>query len=163
MIFLTDLFFLVYDAYGDINIVQQSSNQEIQLPVKRSKGSSGSIEVTWSLYSKETHHHKIIWPDSGKISFKEGQWNSSIVVFVASNEHSTQESYFGIRLENTTGGAILASDNLTTTRLVVTSIHVAASVHESNTKWIITGVFLVLMLLIVVAAVIKRQKLADIM
>jgi len=154
------LYFSVYGNNGDIYIVQQASDQEVQLPVKRSKGSSGYIEVTWSLHSNTSSHNNIVWPQSGTISFQEGQWNSTIAVSVASNKYPATELIIWVHLDSTIGGAILASDELTTTKLTITS-NSASAVIPSSSKWIVTGVVLglfVLAVLIVGITVAARKR-----
>jgi hypothetical protein len=137
-------------------VVLQSNVQQIELPIKRSKGASGIIEVYWSLHSNESaDFSKLIWPSSGKIRLLESEWNATLLLNAASNEMETKEQVILVEIVNATGGAILASRNLTQTNLIIASN--LRQVSSSNLIWIISGsagalCFILLMVLVLFVA-----------
>lgn len=82
----------------------------------------GNITVQWSLYHNDSRREiDLIWPSSGKLSIKDGQWNDSITLNIASDEWGMPESVTWVALHNATGGALLASKDETTAKIIILS------------------------------------------
>ena len=82
----------------------------------------GNISVQWSLYHNDSRREiDLIWPSSGKLSIKDGQWNDSITLNIASDEWESPESVIWVALHNATGGALLASKDETTAKIIILS------------------------------------------
>ena len=80
----------------------------------------GNITVQWSLYHNDSRRKiDLIWPSSGKLSIKDGQWNDSITLNIASDEWGMPESVIWVALDNATGGALLASKDETTAKIII--------------------------------------------
>ena len=124
---------IVYGSDGGIRVKRAQKVTKLEIPVRRSKGSQGEITVQWSLY----HNHStdtvdLIWPSSGTISMVDGQWNDSFIVNVANNRKEVPESVVWVQLEDTTGGALLASRDETTTKILI-----ASNIRDNHGEWII--------------------------
>ncbi|XP_031557393.1 uncharacterized protein LOC116294015 [Actinia tenebrosa] len=148
----------VYDANGDVVVLLETRAQEIDLPIKRSKGSNGNIEVYWSLQSNESLDSNLIWPKSGNISMTESQWNANLSLRVASNEKRTGKQVIYVRLDNVTGGAILASRDKIESSLIIVG---SSEVHQDPTStltWIIGVVLGVIFITIAILIKTKRKK-----
>ena len=82
----------------------------------------GNITVQWSLYHNDSSRKiDLIWPSSGKLFIKDGQWNDSITLNIASDEWGMPESVIWVSLHNATGGALLASKDETTAKIIILS------------------------------------------
>ena len=104
--------------------------------VRRSKGSQGNITVRWSLYHNDsTDISDLIWPSSGTLSMTDGQWSSSLTLNVASNIKKVPGNIIWIKLAETTGGALLASEDETVIKIILTS-----NLSEKNSKWFIFAI-----------------------
>ena len=126
-------FLLVYGLDGDIQVKRAQHVTKLDIPVRRSKGSQGDITVQWSLYRNDSSDDvDLIWPSSGKLSMADGQWNTSFILNVANNRKEEPESVFWIQLDDTTGGALLASRDETTAKVVI-----ASTVRDNHGEWII--------------------------
>ncbi len=103
---------------------------KLEIPVRRSKGSQGDITVEWSLYGSDSLDSlDLIWPTSGKISMTDGQWNDTFILTVNNDGKEVPESVIWLQLENPTGGALLASRDETTAKIVIAS---NLRAHHSN-------------------------------
>ncbi|EDO42273.1 predicted protein [Nematostella vectensis] len=126
----------VYNEEGEVEINRTSSVQTIELPIKRSKGAVGNIQVKWSLYNNQSSDtHKLVWPSSGVVEFEESQWNATLQLNIASDDVETKERVIWVTLDNTTGGAILASREETRSKILISE-----NTKESYIIWIIVGV-----------------------
>ena len=135
---------------------------KLEIPIRRAKGSQGNITIQWSLYQNQsTHDTKILWPSSGKVALTDGRWNDSFILNVANDKKELPESVIWVQLDKTTGGAVLASRDKTTAKIVI-----AGNEEENNTwKWIVIGVCGGLLLVLIVAALVwgvrkRKQKTA---
>ena len=135
---------------------------KLEIPIRRAKGSQGHITIQWSLYQNQsTHDTKILWPSSGKLALADGRWNDSFILNVANDKKELPESVIWVQLDKTTGGAVLASRDKTTAKIVI-----AGNEGENNTwKWIVIGVCGGLLLVLIVAALVwgvrkRKQKTA---
>lgn len=108
---------------------------KLEIRVRRSKGSQGNITVPWSLYQNDSSNSlDLIKPTSGKVSMTDGQWNESFTLS-ADNEMETPERVIWIQLENPTGGALLASRDKTTIKILITS-NLRAQHNKKISKWV---------------------------
>ena len=142
-------FSVVYGSDGDIKVRLAQKVTKLEIPVRRSKGSQGDITVQWSIYhndSADTVH--LIWPSSGTISMVDGQWNDSFIVNVANNRKEVPESVVWVQLQDATGGALLASRDETTTKILIGS-----NIRDNHNEWITIVVSVSVALLIVLLAV----------
>ena len=62
----------------------------------------------------------------------DGQWSESFIVNVANNKKEVPESVVFVQLEDATGGALLASRDETTAKIVV-----ASNMINGHDEWII--------------------------
>jgi len=62
----------------------------------------------------------------------DGQWNDSFIVNVANNRKEVPESVVWVQLEDTSGGALLASRDETTTKILI-----ASNIRDNHGEWII--------------------------
>lgn len=109
---------------------------KLEIPVRRSKGSQGNITVRWSLYHNDsTDISDLIWPSSGTLSMTDGQWSSSLTLNVASNIKKVPGNIIWIKLAETTGGALLAPEDETVIKIILTS-----NLSEKNSKWFIFAI-----------------------
>ena len=110
---------------------------KLEIPVRRSKGSQGNITVRWSLYHNDsTDISDLIWLSSGTLSMTDGQWSSSLTLNVASNIKKVPGNIIWIKLAETTGGALLASEDETVIKIILT-----CNLSEKNSKWFIFAIF----------------------
>ena len=130
------LFNKVYNEEGVVKVSRAQHVTKLEIPVRRAKGSQGDVTVQWSLYQNDSSHStNLLWPTSGKISLADGEWNESFIVNVDNNKKEFPESVIWIQLEKTTGGAVLASYDQTTTKILIAGNEEA----EINWKWIVIG------------------------
>ena len=131
---------------------------KLEIPVRRAKGSQGDITVQWSLYQNESlQSTSLLWPVSGKISLPDGKWNESFVVNVENNEKEAPESVIWIQLDKTTGGAVLATRDQTTAKIVI-----AGNEEGETWKWIVIGACSALLLVLAIVVLlwwVRRKKL----
>ena len=126
---------IVFTSDGQIKVSYVENSTKLEIPVRRSKGSQGDITVKWSLFQNDSSDSlDSIWPKSGMVSMVDGQWKDSFTLNV-DNGTEAPESVIWVRLENSTGGALLASRDETTAKILLTS-----SVTDSPSKWIIIAV-----------------------
>ena len=112
---------------------------KLEIPVRRSKGSQGNITVQWSLFQNDSSDSlDLIWPTSGKVSMTDGQWNDSFILNVDNDRKQAPESVIWVQLENPTGGALLASRDKTTAKILIASNLRANQSNQS--KWILITV-----------------------
>ena len=143
---------IVYDSNGDIQVSRVGRVTKLDIPVRRSKGSQGDITVEWSLYRNDSSNSlDQIQSTSGKVSMTDGQWNESIILDV-DNEMAAPESVIWIQLENPTGGALLASRDKTTAKILIAS-NVRAQRSKQSSKWTYTAVGSCVAFVIVLVAV----------
>ena len=112
----------MYDSDGDIRVKRGQKVTKLEITVRRSKGSQGDITVHWSLYHNDSSEGAdLTWPSSGTVSMTDGQWSESFTVNVANNRKEVPESVVFVQLEDATGGALLASKDETTAKIVIAS------------------------------------------
>ena len=131
---------------------------KLEIPIRRAKGSQGDITIQWSLYQNESSHDtKLLWPSSGIVALADGKWNDSFILNVANNKKELPESVIWVQLDKTTGGAVLASRDKTTAKVVI-----EGNKEEKNTwKWIVIGVCGTLLLILIAAALawgVRKRK-----
>ena len=130
---------------------------KLEIPVRRAKGSQGDITVEWSLYQNDSSHNThLLWPTSGKIALVDGKWNESFIVNVDNDKKDVPESVVWIQLDKTTGGALLASRDQTTAKILI-----AGNERPIGTwRWIVIGACgaLLLVLIIVLLLWARRKK-----
>ena len=142
-------FFVVYGSDGDIKVKRTQQVTKLEIPVRRSKGSQGDITVQWSLYHNDSSDiADLIWPSSGKLSMADGQWNTFFIISIANNRKEVPESVVWVQLDDATGGALLASRNQTTAKMVI-----ASTLREDHGKRIIIVVSVCVVSVIVLLAV----------
>ncbi len=152
---------IVYDSNGDIQVSRVETVTKVEIPVRRSKGSQGDITLEWSLYGNDSSDSlDLIQPTSGKVFMTDGQWNESFILIV-DNEVDVPESVIWIQLENPTGGALLASRDKTTAKILIAS-NSRAQHRKQISKWIFTavgsGVACVIVLLVVSCGIYRCRK-----
>lgn len=132
--------------------------EQIDLPIKRSKGSNANIEVYWFLHSNESLDSDLLWPRAGKISLNEGQWNVSLSLRVASTEKMTGKHVFYVRLHNATGGAILASGDKIESTLIIVGHSEVQQDPLSTLTWVIGVVLGVIFTIVILCLIIRRKR-----
>ncbi|KAL9987450.1 hypothetical protein ACROYT_G001763 [Oculina patagonica] len=146
-----------YSTNGHIEVLRRMTVTKLEILVRRSKGSQGDITVEWSLYGNDSSDSlDLIWPTSGKVSMTDGQWNDSFVLNVDNDRRQAPESVVWIQLGNPTGGALLASRDKTTTKILI-----ASNLRADQSTWIITTISVcsaLVIVLFVVSCGIKRYK-----
>ena len=106
---------------------------KLKIPVRRSKGSKGDITVQWSLHhNRSSVSADLIWPTFGKLSIGDGQWNTSLELNVADNKTRLPGSVIWVQLKEVTGGALLASEDKATAKIVIVS-----NTKSNKRKWLI--------------------------
>ena len=129
--------FSVFSLDGNIRVTLTQKTAKLELPLRRSKGSQGNIPVRWSLdHNDSTDISDLIWPSSGTLSMTDGQWSGSLTVNVANNIKKLPGNVIWVKLVDTTGGALLASKNETTTKIVLVS-----PLREKRGQWFIITFF----------------------
>ena len=151
------LFIIVYNNDGVLEVSRTRQVTELEIPVRRAKGSVGDVTVHWSLYQNESSHSvKLLWPTSGKVTMSDGQWNDSFIVSVDNDKEEAPESVVWVQLDKTTGGAVLASRHQTTAKIVI-----AANERPGTSwKWIVTGAcsgLLFILLVVIVVWFVRRR------
>ena len=146
----------MYNEDGVLEVSRTRQVTKLEIPVRRAKGALGDVTVHWSLYQNESSRVELLWPTSGKVTLSDGQWNESFIVNVDNDKEKAPESVVWVQLDNTTGGAVLASHDQTTTKILI------AGNERSGTswKWIVTGACsgLLFILLVVVLGWWVRRK-----
>lgn len=131
--------------------------KKLEIPVRRSKGSQGDITVQWSLYQNDSSDSlDLIWPQSGKVSMTDGQWNDSFILTVDNDRKQAPEGVIWVQLEDPTGGAQLASHAETTLKITI-----ASNKRPDHETWIITTVCVCVasvVVLLVASYGIKRHR-----
>ena len=117
----------------------------------------------WSLFHNTSDYLGMVWPHNGMIDMKEGQWNSSIHLNVASEDKELPEQVVWVQLDNTTGGAVLALRDQTQTKILIGSnIKDVPNVAPSHMLWIIVGLSvggaLAVVLIFAVWRVVRRRR-----
>ena len=146
----------VYNEDGVLEVSRTRQVTKLEIPVRRAKGALGDVTVHWSLYQNESSRVELLWPTSGKVTLSDGQWNKSFIVNVDNEKEKAQESVVWVQLDKTTGGAVLASYDQTTAKILI------AGNERSGTswRWIVTGACsgLLFILLVVVLVWWVRRK-----
>ena len=151
------LFNIVYNEDGVVEVSRARQVTKLEIPVRRAKGSLGDVTVHWSLYQNESSHSvELLWPTSGKITLSDGQWNDSLIVSVDNDKEESPESVVWVQLDKTTGGAVLASRDQTTAKILIA----ANERPGASWRWIVTGACsgLLFILLVVVLVWWVRRK-----
>lgn len=161
------LFNIVYNEDGAVEVSRTSQVTKLEFPVRRAKGSSGNITVEWSLYqNKSSHGVEFLWPTSGNITLSDGQWDDSFIVNVENDKKEAPESVVWVQLDNAIGGAVLASRDQITAKILIAGNErpgARAANESSGTswRWIVTGVcagLLVILIIVIVAWCVRRTK-----
>ena len=148
---------VVYNENGAVEVTRSRQVTKLEFPIRRAKGSVGDITVQWSLYQNDSSDSmEIAWPKSGQVSLADGQWNDSFIINVASDKKEVQESVVWVQLDKITGGAVLASSDQTTAKILITG-------NEGKSgawRWIVTGVCCGVFLFVVGVLVywLRRKK-----
>ena len=112
----------MFNKDGKVIIPSKSDGRplikQLALPVQRRKGAIGDVVVTWSVASNHSVDGAIS-PVSGNLQMKVGQWNSEIILLVDQEDEASADRVLYVKLRNTTGGAILASPNLTEAEIII--------------------------------------------
>ena len=147
----------MYNEDGVLEVSRTRKVTKLEIPVRRAKGSSGDVTVHWSLYQNESSDSvELLWPTSGKVTLSDGQWNDSFIVSVDNDKEQAPESVAWVQLDKTTGGAVLASRDQTTAKILI-----VGNVRSGTSwMWIGTGVGsgLLFILLVVVLVWWVRRK-----
>jgi len=120
----------VYNEDGVLEVSRTRQVTKLEIPVRRAKGALGEITVHWSLYQNESSRVELLWPTSGKVTFSAGQWNDTFIVSVDNDKEEAPQSVVWVQLDTTTGGAVLASRDQTTVKILI------AGNERSGTSWI---------------------------
>ena len=146
----------MYNADGVVEVSRTTQVTKLEIQVRRAKGALGDVTVHWSLYQNESLRVKLLWPTSGKVNLSDGQWNESFIVSVANNKEEAPESEVLVQLDKATGGAVLASRDQTTAKILIA----ANESSDSSWIWIGTGAFsgFLFILLVVVRKWWARRK-----
>ncbi|KAJ7389337.1 hypothetical protein OS493_032194 [Desmophyllum pertusum] len=156
----------LYNEDGVVEVFRTRQVTNLEFPVRRAKGSLGDVTVQWSLYQNESSHSvELLWPTSGKITLSDGQWNDSFIVSIDNNnKKEASESVVWVQLDEATGGAVLASRDQTTAKILIAANERPSTGRRSSTswKWIVTGACsaLLLILIIVILVYWVRRKAA---
>lgn len=152
------LFNIVYNEDGVVEVSRARQVTKLEFPVRRAKGSLGDVTVQWSLYQNESSHSvEFLWPTTGKITLSDGQWNDSFIVSVDNNKKEAPESVIWVQLDKTTGGAVLASRDQTTAKILIA----ANERHGTSWRWIVTGAcagFLLILIVVILVWWVRRKK-----
>ena len=147
---------IVYNEDGVLEVSRTRQVTKLEIPVRRAKGALGDVTVHWSLYQNHSSRVELLWPTSGKITLSDGQWNESFIVNVDNDKDEAPESVVWVQLDKTTGGAVLASHDQTTAKILI------AGNERSGTswRWIVIGACsgLLFILLVVVLVWWVRRK-----
>ena len=146
----------MYNKDGVLEVSRTRKVTKLEIPVRRAKGALGDVTVHWSLYQNHSSRVELLWPTSGKITLSDGQWNESFIVNVDNDKDEAPESVVWVQLDKTTGGAVLASHDQTTAKILI------AGNERSGTswRWIVIGACsgLLFILLVVVLVWWVRRK-----
>ena len=150
----------MYNEDGVLEISRTRQVTKLEIPVRRAKGALGDVTVHWSLYQNESSQVELLWPTSGKVTLSDGQWNDSFIVSV-DNEEEAPESVVWVQLDKTTGGAVLASRDQTTAKILI------AGNERSGTNWIwivtcvCSGLLFILLAVVLVWWVRRKWQLSE--
>ena len=125
----------------------------------RRKGSTGTINVTWSATCKSNAKTPFtVSPVSGELVFIEGQWNSSIHLKIGAIPSAMSETVLNVEFLIMSGGAMLG--NTTSLQVVF-----PARVEETKDNNVIleivvpcTAAALVILGLIVACVIIRKRR-----
>ena len=120
----------MYNEDGVLEVSRTRQVTKLYIPVRRAKGALGDVTVHWSLYQNHSSRVELLWPTSGKITLSDGQWNESFIVNVDNDKDEAPESVVWVQLDKTTGGAVLASHDQTTAKILI------AGSERPGTSWI---------------------------
>ena len=152
---------IVYNEDGVLEVSRTRQVTKLEIPVRRAKGALGDVTVHWSLYQNESSRVELLWPTSGKVTLSDGQWNESFIVSVDNGKEEAPESVVWVQLDKTTGGAVLASHDQTTAKILI------AGNERSGTswRWIVTvacsGMLLILLVVVLVWWVRRKWKKSE--
>ena len=145
----------MYNEDGVVKVTRSRHVKKLEFPLRRAKGSQGDITVQWSLYKNDSSDSmEIVWPKSGEVFFTDGQWTDSFIINIDNDEEEGQQSVVWVQLDEATGGAVLASRDQTTTKILITGNEKKSGAW----RWIVTGVCLGVLLIFVAALVYWLRK-----
>ena len=151
----------MYSEDGVLEVSRTRQVTKLEIPVRRAKGALGEITVHWSLYQNESSRVELLWPTSGKVTLSDGQWNDSFIVSVDSDKEEAPESVVWVQLDKTAGGAVLASRDQTTAKILI------AGNERSGTSWIwivtgaCSGLLFILAVVVLLWCVRKKWKKSE--
>ena len=120
----------MYNEDGVLEVSRTRQVTKLEIPVRRARGALGDVTVQWSLYQNESSPVELLWPTSGNVTLSDGQWNTTFIVSVDSDKEEAPQSVVWVQLYKTTGGAVLASHEQTTAKILI------AGNERSGTSWI---------------------------
>ena len=134
-------------------------NGKIIFDVLRRKGSTGTINVTWSATCQSNAKTPFtVSPVTGELMFIEGQWNSSIHLRLGAMPSAMNETVLNVEFLNMSGGAMLG--NTTSLKVVF-----PAKVQETKDNKVILEIVvpciaaaLVIVGIIVACVVIRKRR-----
>ena len=134
-------------------------NGKIIFDVVRRKGSTGTINVTWSAtFQSNAKTPFTVSPVTGKLMFIEGQWNSSFHLRLDAMPSAMSETVLNVEFLNMSGGAMLG--NTTSLKVVF-----PAKVQETKDNKVILEIVvpciaaaLVILGIIVACLVIRKRR-----
>ena len=133
--------------------------KEMILDIVRRKGSTGTINVTWSATSQpNTKIPFTLSPTTGELTFVEGQWSSSVHLKFGAMPSEMSEAVLNVKFLNMSGGAMLG--NITSLKIVF-----PAKIKETEDSKVILYIVipcaafaLLIILGIIVACFIVRKR-----
>ena len=147
-------------------IERKAQTTELTVEIIRRKGASGNTTVAWSVAANDSYDvSDLLWPSSGSVHFVEGQWEGFVVLTVATYKEKLPDRTAVLRIQNATGGALLAPRDLREVRFMFIGNKKTSPPTPSgvNIVWIVVGVccalvFILLIGLLVWFLVKKRNK-----
>ena len=145
----------MYNEEGVVKVTRSRYVKKLEFPLRRAKGSQGDITVQWSLYQNDSSDSmELLWPKSGQVLFTDGQWSDSFIINIDNDEAEEQQSVVWVQLDETTGGAVLASRDQTTAKILINGNEKKSGAW----RWIVTGVCLGVLLIFVGALGYRLRK-----
>lgn len=131
---------------------------KIIFDVVRRKGSTGTINVTWSATCQSnTKVPFTISPLTGELVFVEGQWNSSIHLKLGAMPSAMSETVLNVEFLNMSGGAMLG--NTTSLKVVFPAKVQEAKDNKVILEIVVPCIAAVLVILgVIVACVVIRKR-----
>lgn len=125
----------------------------------RRKGSTGTINVTWSATCQSNAKTPFtVSPVSGELVFIEGQWNSSIYLKLGSIPSAMSETVLNVEFLNMSGGAMLG--NTTSLQVVFPAKVEETKDNNVNLEIVVpcTAAAFVILGVIVACVIIRKRR-----